>query len=41
MKAKSDGSFFVDSVEEDRESDMDVAEGAEILKTLRAAFESS
>ena len=39
--AQSDQSSFIDCIEEDRESDMSVVEGAEILKVLLAAYQSA
>ena len=37
----SDASYFVDCVEADRESDMNIADAAEVLKVLLAAYESA
>ena len=34
-------SCFIDCIEEDRESDMNVAEGAAILKSLLACYQSA
>ena len=39
--AQSDQSSFIDCIEEDRESDMSVVEGAEILKVLLVAYQSA
>ena len=38
---QSDASYFIDCIEEDRESDMNVAEGAAILKSLLACYQSA
>lgn len=39
--AQSDESFFIDCIEQNRESDMSVIEAAEVLKVLLAAYESA
>ena len=40
-REQSDASYFIDCIEEDRESDMNVAEGAAILKSLLACYQSA
>ena len=40
-EGQSDASYFIDCIEEDRESDMNVAEGAAILKSLLACYQSA
>ena len=39
--AQSDAAFFIDCLEKGQESDMSVADGAEVLKVLLAAYESA
>ena len=39
--AGSDESYFIDCIEQNRESDMSVAEAAEVLKVLMAGYESA
>ena len=38
---QSDESYFIDCIEQNRESDMSVAEAAKVLKVLLAGYESA